>query len=385
MEEKKIKVVHMLTDMNVGGAGRHLQYLIGASDRDRFDFSVILPEGSAAAPALEAAGATRIIGVPGFDSSFSPGAFGRVFSALGELRPDIAHTHSAMTGRHAAVMRRVPVRIMTKHSSDFPPRAVRTFPLRQLCSVGYSVSLDAAIATDDSAAAALRAGGVPRKKIHIIYNGAPEKKAVSAAEKEAAERLLSRVGGGRLFTVGMFCRLEPEKSVETFLRAAAICLRFTGDIAFVVAGDGSRRKELESLIPRYGLGGNAVFTGFLPDPAPVMSLCRVIVSASTSVETSSLSVIEGMGMGLVPVVSDTGGSRRLVGDCGAVTAPDDPSALAEAILRLLRDPDLVSLLSRKAAERARTRFSAEKTASETEKLYLELLGKEKMASKRANC
>ena len=52
----KIKVTHILTDSNIGGAGRLLRYFLEKADRERFEYSVILPEDAALIPEIEALG-----------------------------------------------------------------------------------------------------------------------------------------------------------------------------------------------------------------------------------------------------------------------------------------------------------------------------------------
>ena len=115
--ERKIKVCHVLTDTNIGGAGTALVNLLTACDRERFAFSVVLPYGSAAAPLVEKTG-TDIIFAHGIaDRSAAPAAIPALTRIFRRLRPDIVHTHASLSARLAARAAAVPVIIMTRHLS----------------------------------------------------------------------------------------------------------------------------------------------------------------------------------------------------------------------------------------------------------------------------
>ena len=60
----KIKVTHILTDSNIGGAGRLLRYFLEEADREQFEYSVILPEDAALIPEIEANPELEIVGEP---------------------------------------------------------------------------------------------------------------------------------------------------------------------------------------------------------------------------------------------------------------------------------------------------------------------------------
>ena len=363
-----MKILHIITGTAVGGAERQLQYLISAADRERFTHLVLLPRGSAAAPLLRSAGA-KIIEEDIADRSFSPKDEATFRRVIREIRPDVVHTHSSASGRRAACAGRVPVRIMTKHCSDPPPRFVSRFPVRQFCSIHWRRTLTRAVATDESAAAALIDCGMPSGMIKLIYNGSPEPEVCSPEATEALRRGIGIPEGA--FTVGYFGRLERIKGPRVLLEAAALCLGQTRDVAFIVCGTGSEEKELRETAERFGISDRVFFCGFVDDPSPYMSVCRVIVSPSLGTETSSLSLCEGLSRGLVPVVSDVGGSARLIGGSGKVVPPDDAPALSDAIMELARDPGLVSILSDRARRRYRERCTALETARLTHLLYEE--------------
>ena len=365
------KVFHILTDPNVGGAGRQLTYMMGCADRERFEYTVVVPEGSRMAERFAAAG-VRTLEIPEMDRSFSPPAAPRLFRLLKVESPDIVHTHSSFTGRVAALKAGIPVRIMTKHSSDPPPRAASSFPGKLFCGLHWRRTLTAAIATDDASAGSLAACGVPESYINIIYNGAPEPRIPAEAEKKALRNSIGLPEDA--IACGTFSRLEPEKDIVTLLRAAALCLRRAPNVRFLVCGDGSKEAELRELCSRYGLNGKVIFCGFVSDPAAYMSLCRIIISPSRSVETTSLSVIEGMSMGLVPVVTDVGGSPLLAEGCGVCVPTCDPPALADAVLSVLRDSAKAKIMSEAAVRRYSERFTARRMAEMTEKIYLRALG-----------
>ncbi len=371
MKERPLRVVHILTDSNVGGAGRQLLYLTSGSGRGRFEYTVMLPEGSALVPRFAAQGIAAVQ-IPGMNASRCPAAMRTLTREIKRISPDIVHTHSSYTGRMAALKAGVPVRIMTKHSSDMPPRLMSSFPVRLFCSAHWKRTLSAAIATDDASARSLIACGMPEKYINIIYNGAPAPRAVSDAEKKALRVSLGIPDD--CVVCGTFSRLEAEKGIVTLLRAASLVLRQLPNVRFIICGSGSRETELKELCSRYGLDGKVLFCGFAGDPAPYMSLCRLLISPSDSVETSSLSVIEGMSMGLVPVVTDVGGSSTLAEGCGLCVPPVDPPALAEAVVSLLRDSARTDILSEEASRRYAEHFTAERMREMTEILYARTLG-----------
>ncbi len=369
--DKKIKVTHILTDSNIGGAGRLLQYQLGKADHKRFEYSVILPEGAALIPAIEALG-IAVYTVAGIaDRSNAQYAKPALVARLKEIKPDIVHTHSSRTGRFAAVEAGVPTVMLTKHCSDMPPEKLGKFPYKQLAAREWKKTLAGAIATDDMAADALAAESLPREKIKIIYNGAPELRIISNEEKTSLRKELGIPEGA--LAVGIFARIEPVKDHDTFLEAASICReRGLEGIHFLIVGDGSRRWYAEDFAVENELEDKIHVCGFADDIAPLMNICDVNVNCSVGTETSNLALIEGMSLGAVPVVSDLEPNKRLVGDAGIVFEREDPEALTDILEELLCDRDKLRKLSASARARYEERYTSERFAREVEDHYLTL-------------
>lgn len=366
----KIRVIHLLTDRNTGGAGRHLFYLLSCLNGDIFDASVVLPEGADTKKLFSSAG-IRTEEIPGFDRSFAPRCRKELTALFRKERPDIVHTHSSFTGRIAAKRAGVPVTVMTKHCSDMPPEYTRDLLGRTLCRAHFRKYLTAAISTDRSATEALLACGMPEKMITLIENGALPLRDHTEAEKKAVRERLGIPGGS--VVCGCFGRLEPVKAHRDLLAAAALLRRQATNLYYLIVGTGSQEEELKQLAVRYGVSDRVIFCGFAEDISLFMSICDYNINTSTGTETTSLALTEGMSLGVVPVASDTGGNRRMVENCGVCFPPGDPPALADVMLSLLRDPEGTAYFSRKAKEEFAEHRTAERMARETEKLYLSLL------------
>ena len=97
-----IRVLHILTDSNIGGAGRLLVNYLHNFDRKTFDIAVVLPKDAALKPAVEAEGYLVIETEHGRDKSFDVKAVREFISIIRKYKPDIVHTHSAFSAKLAA-------------------------------------------------------------------------------------------------------------------------------------------------------------------------------------------------------------------------------------------------------------------------------------------
>jgi glycosyltransferase involved in cell wall biosynthesis len=141
----------------------------------------------------------------------------------------------------------------------------------------------------------------------------------------------------------------------------------------LIVGTGSTEAHLKRLCKDLGLEKKVVFTGFVEDISPFMSITDINVNCSVGTETSSLALSEGMSLGVPAVVSDFGGNSYMVKDGvnGFVYPQRDRIALADAIIRL-SDKKLYTKLSKNSLERFERELNAERMASETATFYRRL-------------
>ncbi len=368
----KIKVTHILTDSNIGGAGRLLRYFLEEADRERFEYSVILPEDAALIPEIESLGIPVVTAYGIADRSNAPEMQGILAEKIKKLAPDILHTHSSRTGRFAGVDAKVPRVILTKHCSDMPSAKYMRFPFKQMLASEWKKTLHGAIATDDSAADALAAEALRRDKIKVIYNGAPALRNLGEDEKNAIRAEYGIPEGA--FVVGIFARSEAVKDHGTFIDTAMECIERGLDKAyFLIVGEGSKLGDIRDSVEHKDLGDKVKICGFVPDIAPLMNICDVNVNCSVGTETTNLSLLEGMSLGVVPVVSDLEGNKRIAEGCGIVCNRGDRDAFADAIEALYNDGEKLRSLSLAAKEKYLSKYTSERMAHEVEEYYLSLL------------
>ena len=366
----KIKVTHILTDSNIGGAGRLLRYFLEKADREHFEYSVILPEDAVLIPEIEALGIPVITAYGIADRSSAPEFQGFLTEKIKKLSPDILHTHSSRTGRFAGVEAKVPRIILTKHCSDMPSPKLMKFPFKQMLAKEWKKTLHGAIATDDSAADSIAAEALPREKIKVIYNGAPALREISETERSELRAGLSIPDDA--FVVGIFARAEKVKDHLTFIDAAQKCIeRGLDKVYFLIVGDGSQIDTIRDAAEEYS--DRIKICGFVNDIAPLMNLCDVNVNCSVGTETSNLALLEGMSLGVVPVVSDLAGNKRIAEDCGIICARGDSDAFADAIEELYRDKVKLESLSAASKKKYFAKYTSERMAHEVEEYYLSLL------------
>lgn len=360
----KIKVCHVLTDSAVGGAGRAVAELISATDRERFALSVVLPCGSAVRRLLDGSDAELIEAPYISDRSYDARAIPVLCGIFRRMKPDIVHTHSAFSARIAARLCGVPATVMTHHCAE----SVKKIPFGGMIQRATATH---AIAVSRGAAQALAASGMPHEMITVIPNGSSPLRTAGENELDA---LRKRLGIPRdAFVAGIFGRLEPCKSHEVFVKAAALCCAKAPDMRFIVVGDGSERKKLISLAEKTGLAGSMHFCGFCRDIAPYMALCSVNVNTTVNGEASSLAIIEGMSIGIPPVMCDTPDNRRMTADCGVLTRPGSAASTADAIMKLYRDPEMRKKLSAAAEKRYKEHYTAKIFAGRTAGVYLRVI------------
>jgi glycosyltransferase involved in cell wall biosynthesis len=158
------------------------------------------------------------------------------------------------------------------------------------------------------------------------------------------------------------------------IAAAAEVVREFPDTRFLLVGDGAARKDFEAQVAALGVQANVLFLGRRNDVPVILACCDIAVLPSQA-EGLPNAVLEYLAAGLPAIASNVGGSAEVIQDgvSGLLVPPGDSGALASALLKVLRDPDLPRRLAAGGQEHVRKNFSFEHMIEQVDNLYTELL------------
>ncbi len=178
------------------------------------------------------------------------------------------------------------------------------------------------------------------------------------------------------FAVTFAGRLGKEKCIDVIIRAVGLLRDALPHLTFAIAGHGSEEAALRALARQEKVADRVIFTGTLSQPrlAELLRASELFAIASTS-ETQSMTLLQAMACG-VPAVGVN--SRALPEyihqkENGILVAPDDPRAMADAILHLARHPELRQSYGNKAAQIVHARYGLEAIAVTMEGIYQKLV------------
>ena len=368
-----IRVLNIISDTNIGGAGRVILNYLRYADRDKFETLVAIPRGSLLKPLLEEA-EVPVYEVDGMaDCSYASQDVKALQALIRRVKPDLVHTHGALSGRIAAKRCHVPV-VYSRHSA-FPVPAKLKYPpgrwVNKLLNEHYA---DHIIAVSPATRDNLTEGGISPKKITVVMNGVAPVSPISDGEKAALRRSLGLEPD--VFTFGILARIEDYKG-HLYLVYAAKLLKDRGysNFRILVAGTGAFEEEVTRAVTEMGVEDVVQMLGFRSDAAALLNILDVQLNASYGTEATSMALLEGMSLGLPTIASDYGGNPFVItsGQNGLLFPSKDSAALADAMAELMDHPEEVAIMREKALETYQSRFTGEVFARNTEQIYENVL------------
>ena len=364
------RVLNIISDTNIGGAGLSLLNYINNRGPE-FEVSVALPRGGMLAPRLAELG-VRCYETNGIsDRSLDLSAVRELKKIIRDADPDIVHTHGAMAGRIAARLCGKAV-VFTRHSA-FPLPSRLTHGLGRAVYGALSNRLaDRAIAVSPVCRDDLISGGMDPLKIDVVLNGTDPLPIPDSVRRMEARRFFGIADGE--FTAGIPARIEPYKGHIYILDAVRALLDRGRELTVLIAGTGTAEDAVKAKAEELRLGEHVRFLGFVSDTESFYSALDLQLNASY-IEATSMSLIEGMSMGLPAVVSSSGGNPAVIEDGvnGLVFPTRDSAALADRIERIMDSPELARTLSAGALDVYSRRFTGAAFARGVEDTYRKAL------------
>ena len=324
---KKIKVIEVSSDTNIGGAGKCLLTLLENFDYNTFDVKVVLPKNSLLKPHIDRMN-IPVIEVDGIaDKSLDFAAVKELRMIFKRERPDIVHTHASMSARIAAKQAGAKV-VYTRHSVFEPSKKISRGIGKVINGMINNHYADSIIAVAEAAKDNLTDTGVKESKIKVILNGVDGLTPVSTDEKRIIKERFNLPDGYK--AVSIVARLEDIKGHDYFIEAADRLLQKGIKARFYIAGTGSYENHLKEKVKNMNRQEQIIFTGFISDVDKLMSITDVQANASFGTEATSLALLEGMSLGIPAVVSDFGGNPGVIknGQNGYIVPKQNSKALA---------------------------------------------------------
>ncbi len=333
--KQPIRLMHIITGLEIGGAERSLHELLRATDRDQSVVEVVCltREG----PIGER---IRALGVPvhalGLSRSMpNPLGIVRLSRMIRRFRPDVIQTwmyHADLLGGLAAKLAGgVPVAWGIRHCDfDWSVTSARTRHVVRTCA-RLSRRLPRRIVSNSRAAKEVHASmGYDASRIVVIPNGFDLD--IFRPDPEARRAVRNELGvPDDAVLIGAAGRFHPVKGHATFAEAAGLLAERDAAVRFLLCGDGvdESNVELASLYDSAVLRGRVSLLGRRDDMPRVLAALDVATSASYE-EAFPRVIGEAMACAVPCVATDVGDSTLIIGETGRIVQPRDPGALADA-------------------------------------------------------
>lgn len=290
---------------------------------------------------------------------------------LRRARPQVVHLHSgrAIGGLAFLTVARLvsgAVVVLSEHDVPRGPFPLRDRIRRRLVDRAAHVVV---AVSRRNARIRLEWGGGDSRRMASVLNGVPIPRETPDEAAAQRARVRAELGLGDELVVGSLVRLVEGKGLETLLEAFAIVARRVPGAKLLLAGDGPLRPHLEARANDLGIGGDVVFAGHREDAGAVLHALDVFALAVPA-GSMSIALLEAMVRGIPSVITFGGPEEAVVdGVTGLCPPPNDPPALAEALVRLLEEPRLRMQLGLAGRDYVHARFSSTRVADDMLAVY----------------
>lgn len=290
----------------------------------------------------------------------------------------IAHSYNFYANLFAipaARMARVPVVL-----ASIRDRGVYLTPNQKMAQKWVCRLADRILVNAESIRDWLLEQGYQDSKITVIRNGVDMSRYAGRTNSSHVRRDLGIPNSSPI--VVMIARLNPQKGVDDFIKAASLLRLSHPDVRFLIVGaklqfqegvfshDREYLQELKQLAADLGVGESVIFAGHRTDTPEILAQAAISVLPSHS-EGLSNTLLESMAAGIPTVATDVGGNPELVKDQvnGILIPVKSPDHLAQAMRVILDDSQLAHRFGREAKILATAGFSLEKMTADTQALY----------------
>lgn len=298
----------------------------------------------------------------------------RIREYVEEHRIDIVHSHTPrtlLTLRMALGGGRGPLHVATKHILNSPGdrRWGLLYSLADrllLYCPTHLVAVSGRVMRGIMACPGVGAG-----RVTLIRN-AVDSAPCHVPEQRDSCRTEFGLTPGRIL-IGTSGRIEKVKRYDLLLQGFSKVHAAYPQCRLMIAGEGSLRRQLEGLARDLGIGDGVIWTGFRKDMPRLLAAMDIYVMSSVN-EGLSLSILEAMAAGKPVVITDVGGARELVEhrSTGLLMRPGSAEAIADSLLTLLGDPELMSALARAGRDYVVGEYSLERMMGAYGRLYQSL-------------
>lgn len=194
-------------------------------------------------------------------------------------------------------------------------------------------------------------------RISVIHNGVPEIQVSPASEKN------------NCFIVGTVANLRPEKGYDVMLRALVQLKLELGEqvpLKYLIAGEGSLRKELTEMINNFRLSEQVSLLGMVENVSEMLGKLDLFILPSYT-EGLPNALLEAMMAGRCVIATRVGGIPEIIEDGynGLMVEPGDPQELSRAILKVVLTPQWRESMALQGRESAQKKFSLKQQAERT--------------------
>jgi len=373
---ENIRVLKFLNNFLIGGTERQFVHVANGLDRSRFSVDIACFER--AGPLLQAVKPdTPVHHYPVRGSFYNWSSIASQFRLLSHLRRrqyDLVHTYGWYPNVFAVPASRLakrPAVIASLRDAGAYMTPTKIRALKFACNLA-----DCVLANSLAGRNWLVEQGVPETKIEVIHNGivVPEH-----SGKPAGKSVREEFGIPRQTPIcACIGRLVSGKGIDFYLRAARILVDRGYDVRFLMIGAHSAEKRCQSnldvLARDLNLGRRLIFTGQRQDVPEILREVDVVVHPSLTEGLSNV-ILEAMAAGIPVVATRVGGNPELVehGRSGFLVPAENADEIANAIARLLDQPQMARSFGERARQRVINEFSIERMLATTEALYMRLI------------
>ncbi len=330
-----MKILHIITTINRGGAENHLFELIkGQLDKGHQIYLAYLKGDGYWKPYYEK------IGVPvtplGLKHYGELSPLLKLRRLIQSVNPDIVHSHMPPAELYTRLAllgissKKLPW-VITKHNDEPFYKGIghQTFGRWVLQRANQIIAISNAVKTYTCGSTGLKCS--PDKATVIHYGIEPQ----PYQQVQDQEIQVTRQAWGvedRTFLIGTVCRLVPQKSLDTLLKGFAIYLQSTSiPVKLAIIGTGPLESELKKLAEQLNIASRVIWVGFREDIPTVMNALDLFVLSSIY-EGFGLVLLEAMATGKPVVATQVSAIPEVIENniTGLLVPPLQPAKLAEA-------------------------------------------------------